>query len=338
MPEGGNGPDLVVKGGRIVDETGERSGDVVVSDGRIAAIGPDLDADVVLDAGGCVVAPGLVDLHTHLRQPGKEEAETVESGSRAAALGGYTCVVAMPNTTPAIDSRRRRARGAGARANRALPGRGDRRDHRGPGRRAAEPDGGDGRPRRAHLHRRRNRRAGRPAHAAGDGVRDGARGDAGAALRGDRAERGHVHARGRVVVAARARRAAVGGRGADGHARHRAEPSDGRADALPAPVDRRVGGDGRRGEGGRPADHRRGGAAPLHADRRVLQGLRRGVQGAPAAADRRRRRRRSAPGCATARSTPSPPITRPIPATRRSAPSTRRPRGCWASSTRWRWR
>jgi dihydroorotase len=104
MPDGGNGGDLVVRGGRIVDETGERSGDVVIRDGRIVAIGPDLGGDVVLDAGGCVVAPGLVDLHTHLRQPGKEEAETIESGSRAAALGGYTCVVAMPNTTPAIDS------------------------------------------------------------------------------------------------------------------------------------------------------------------------------------------------------------------------------------------
>ena len=66
---------------------------------------------VVLDAGGCVVAPGLVDLHTHLRQPGREEAETVETGARAAALGGYTAVVAMPNTEPAIDSRRGGARG-----------------------------------------------------------------------------------------------------------------------------------------------------------------------------------------------------------------------------------
>jgi dihydroorotase-like cyclic amidohydrolase len=53
---------------------------------------------------GCLVGPGLVDLHTHLRQPGREEAETVESGARAAALGGYTAVVAMPNTEPAIDS------------------------------------------------------------------------------------------------------------------------------------------------------------------------------------------------------------------------------------------
>jgi len=95
---------MVVKGGRVVDSTGSRAADVVVVDGRIAAIGDGLDGDEVLDAGGCVVAPGLVDLHTHLRQPGREEAETVETGSRAAALGGYTAVVAMPNTEPAIDS------------------------------------------------------------------------------------------------------------------------------------------------------------------------------------------------------------------------------------------
>jgi len=95
--------DVVIKGGRIIDETGERTGDVVVSDGRIAAVGPDLSAPVVLDAVGCVVAPGFVDLHTHLRQPGKEEAETIETGTRAGVLGGYTAVVAMPNTTPPID-------------------------------------------------------------------------------------------------------------------------------------------------------------------------------------------------------------------------------------------
>jgi len=95
--------DFVIRGGRIIDADGERSGDVVVDGGRIVAVGPDLTASRVLDAEGCVVAPGFVDLHTHLRQPGKEEAETVETGSRAAVLGGFTCVVAMPNTTPAID-------------------------------------------------------------------------------------------------------------------------------------------------------------------------------------------------------------------------------------------
>jgi dihydroorotase len=98
---------LVIKGATVVDAAGSRQADVAVGDdGRIAAVGPDLDATghAVLDAAGCILAPGLVDLHTHLREPGREEAETVESGSRAAALGGYTAVVAMPNTEPAIDN------------------------------------------------------------------------------------------------------------------------------------------------------------------------------------------------------------------------------------------
>jgi dihydroorotase len=100
---------MLIRGGEVVDATGRRRADVLVDDGRITAVaGEDeassLGADVVLDAGGCLVAPGLVDLHAHLRQPGQEEAETVETGARAAALGGFTCILAMPNTTPAIDS------------------------------------------------------------------------------------------------------------------------------------------------------------------------------------------------------------------------------------------
>jgi len=95
--------EYVIKGGRVIDETGERFADVAVRDGVVVAVGPELHGSRTLDASGCVVAPGLVDLHTHLRQPGKEEAETVETGSRAAALGGYTAVLAMPNTTPTID-------------------------------------------------------------------------------------------------------------------------------------------------------------------------------------------------------------------------------------------
>lgn len=95
--------DIVVKGGSVLDATGTRRADVVVSDGRIVAVGEDLDAATVLDASGCLVAPGLVDLHTHLREPGREDAETVASGARAAALGGYTAVLAMPNTTPTMD-------------------------------------------------------------------------------------------------------------------------------------------------------------------------------------------------------------------------------------------
>jgi dihydroorotase len=98
---------VMIRGGTVVDQTGERRADVVVTDGAVTALGPDLDAPsgaTVLDAGGCLVAPGLVDLHTHLRQPGGEEAETVETAARAAARGGYTAVVGMPNTDPPIDS------------------------------------------------------------------------------------------------------------------------------------------------------------------------------------------------------------------------------------------
>jgi dihydroorotase len=101
------GRELVVRGGLVVDATGERRADVAVADGAVVAVEPELEPSsdaVVLDAGGSIVAPGLVDLHTHLREPGQEEAERVESGARAAALGGYTAVVAMPNTEPAIDS------------------------------------------------------------------------------------------------------------------------------------------------------------------------------------------------------------------------------------------
>jgi dihydroorotase len=96
---------LAIRGGRVIDATGERTADVLVGDdGTIVAVGADLTGDRTLDAAGCVVSPGFVDLHTHLRQPGKEEAETIESGSRGAALGGFTAVVAMPNTDPTMDS------------------------------------------------------------------------------------------------------------------------------------------------------------------------------------------------------------------------------------------
>jgi len=101
------GATIVIRGGTVVDETGERRADVIISNGTVTAVGGDLEAPstaTVLDAGGCLVTPGLVDLHTHLRQPGGEEAETVETAARAAARGGYTAVVGMPNTDPPIDS------------------------------------------------------------------------------------------------------------------------------------------------------------------------------------------------------------------------------------------
>jgi dihydroorotase len=98
---------VVIRGGSVVGPEGLRRADVVLDGGVVVAVEETIDAPagaIVLEAGGCLVGPGLVDLHTHLRQPGREEAETVESGARAAALGGYTAVVAMPNTEPAIDS------------------------------------------------------------------------------------------------------------------------------------------------------------------------------------------------------------------------------------------
>jgi dihydroorotase len=100
-------PTFIITGGTVIDAAGERRADVLVSEGLVREVAEGIDVPLgstVLDAGGCIVAPGLVDLHTHLREPGREEAETVETGTRAAALGGYTAVVAMPNTDPPLDT------------------------------------------------------------------------------------------------------------------------------------------------------------------------------------------------------------------------------------------
>jgi dihydroorotase len=94
---------LVIKGGRVIDATGARDADVLLESGRVAEVGANLRGDAVLDASGAIVSPGLVDLHVHLREPGGEEAETIETGARAAALGGFTAVIAMPNTEPPQD-------------------------------------------------------------------------------------------------------------------------------------------------------------------------------------------------------------------------------------------
>lgn len=88
---------------------GEAPTDLLLADGRIAATGPDAARDAgsdakVIDAEGLVALPGLVDLHTHLREPGREDAETIASGTRAAALGGFTAVHAMANTSPVADT------------------------------------------------------------------------------------------------------------------------------------------------------------------------------------------------------------------------------------------
>ncbi len=96
------------EGARVVDPAAGRDGvaDVLVEDGVVSAVGEDATAvsgATVLDCDGLVLAPGLVDLHAHLREPGREDAETVESGCRAAAVGGFTAVAPMANTDPVAD-------------------------------------------------------------------------------------------------------------------------------------------------------------------------------------------------------------------------------------------
>ncbi|MDO5136454.1 MAG: dihydroorotase [Eubacteriales bacterium] len=99
---------ILIKGGRVIDAATDTDKilDVYLDDGVIKKVGEDLEGregDRVIDGGGLAVMPGLVDLHVHLRDPGQEYKEDIESGSRAAARGGVTTVVAMPNTSPVID-------------------------------------------------------------------------------------------------------------------------------------------------------------------------------------------------------------------------------------------
>jgi dihydroorotase len=97
---------IVVKGARVVDPAGGRDevADLLIEDGRIAAPEGSTSGATVVDANGLVVTPGLVDLHSHLREPGREDKETIETGCRAAAVGGYTAVSAMANTDPVADN------------------------------------------------------------------------------------------------------------------------------------------------------------------------------------------------------------------------------------------
>jgi dihydroorotase len=99
---------LLIQGGRVIDPAtrGDAIADVLIRDGRIESVGTGLtDPDAtVFDAAGAIVAPGFIDMHVHLREPGIEHAETIETGAKAAAAGGFTSICCMPNTQPVNDS------------------------------------------------------------------------------------------------------------------------------------------------------------------------------------------------------------------------------------------
>src|SRR5712672_824412 len=99
----------VIRNGRIIDPANRRDeiGDLVIANSRVAdqsAIRNQKSEIEEIDASGLIVAPGLIDMHVHLREPGFSHKETIASGARAAAAGGFTTIVAMPNTSPAADN------------------------------------------------------------------------------------------------------------------------------------------------------------------------------------------------------------------------------------------
>ena len=240
---------IVIKNGRVIDPASntDRVADVLIVDGRIAGVAPNLSSPKaeVFDATGMIVAPGFIDMHVHLREPGFEHAETIESGSRAAAAGGFTSICCMPNTKPVNDSAtvtsyiveqaRRKA------VVNVYP---DRRHHQGQrgrgtgGHRGDEGGGGGG-----DLGRRA---AGdeRARDAAGDGVRAVVRSADDPALRRSESERGRRHARRGAVGALGAARDSGGIGRRDGGARPDSGAVDRRAVSRGAHLDAQRGGDG----------------------------------------------------------------------------------------------
>src|SRR5215472_5087736 len=103
-------PSLLIKGGRLIDPTAKINApmDVLLRDGHVAEVAPPNkvkgSADEKIDARGLIVAPGFIDLHVHLREPGQDYKESIATGTAAAAAGGFTSVCCMPNTAPVVDT------------------------------------------------------------------------------------------------------------------------------------------------------------------------------------------------------------------------------------------
>ena len=102
---------ILIRGGTLLLGSGtsyeQRVGDIRIEGSQITALASSIEPqpqDTIIEAAGKLVAPGLVDLHTHLREPGREDEETIVTGAQAAAAGGFTTIVCMPNTTPPLDS------------------------------------------------------------------------------------------------------------------------------------------------------------------------------------------------------------------------------------------
>ena len=210
--------DLEISRAWLVDPASGREGpgEIVVEDGVLTAV-TWLEGDEAagIDDRGVVVAPGFIDLHVHLREPGNEDAETVASGQAAAAHGGFTVVCAMPNTTPAADEPSVLERGAGCRDRVRLAGRGAavRRGERGPGGRDAGGPRRAGRRRRRRLLGRRRAGADRDAPPPGAPVRRDVRAAGRRPRRGRRPDRRRRGQRGARRDGARPARLAPVGRG-----------------------------------------------------------------------------------------------------------------------------